>query len=77
MQVKNRLVQRELTSKLKLTIPFNTERKLVTVAYQVGGNGEGETVRLIVKGAPEYVVRKCTSRQTAKGELQAFNGRTE
>ena len=52
------LVERERAHELKTMIPFSTERKRMTVAY--GLPGEDQMVRVVVKGAPEYLVPLCT-----------------
>ena len=59
------LVERERKYKLKTVIPFSTERKMMTVAYELPGSSK---VRVVVKGAPEVVVPKCTHSLGSKGE---------
>lgn len=49
------LKQRESQDKLKLFIPFSPIRKRMVVAYQ----SQDEIVRVVVKGAPEYVAPMC------------------
>lgn len=39
-------------------LPFNPERKIMTVAYQV--NGEFSPVDVVIKGAPEAIIPLCT-----------------
>lgn len=57
------LAQREQEDKLKLLIPFSPTRKRMTVAYQGTDGG----VRLVVKGAPEYVIPMCVQQLDSNG----------
>jgi magnesium-transporting ATPase (P-type) len=54
------LVRRERAHKLRAMIPFSTDRKRMTVAYGLPEEEQGEMVRVVVKGAPEYLVPLCT-----------------
>ena len=65
------LVERERKYKLKTVIPFSTERKMMTVAYELPGN---KKVRVVVKGAPEFVIPKCTHSLGSKCEEELFDG---
>jgi len=53
-------------------IPFSSERKIMTVAYQFPG--EEQKVRVIVKGAPEYIIPKCTKELDASNDAVEFEG---
>jgi magnesium-transporting ATPase (P-type) len=53
-------------------IPFSSERKRMTVAYQLPG--EDGTVRVVVKGAPEYIVKLCTKELDQNDDPQDFEG---
>jgi len=55
--VQLRLEERERGYKLHTFIPFSSERRLMTVAYQLPHEN---VVRVVVKGAPEEVMRNCT-----------------
>lgn len=62
--VQDKLMEREREGegcyKLMTKIPFSSERKRMTTAYRL--NDRPDTVRIIVKGAPEYVVPMCTTK---------------
>jgi len=47
-----------LLFELKAWIPFSSERKVMTVAY-VDRNSDSNTVKVIMKGAPENVIEHC------------------
>ena len=66
------LVERERAHELKTMIPFSTERKRMTVAY--GLPGEDQMVRVVVKGAPEYLVPLCTQELDSSNEPNEFEG---
>ena len=66
------LVDRQRRYKLKTMIPFSTERKRMTVAYELPG--EDKIVRVIVKGAPEYLVPLCTKEIDSSMEPNEFDG---
>ena len=53
-----------------LWIPFSSDRKRMTVAYALKGDN---TVRLVVKGAPEYVVPMCNSKLNDFNQPEGFN----
>jgi magnesium-transporting ATPase (P-type) len=52
-----------------LWIPFSSDRKRMTVAYALNDN----VVRLVVKGAPEYVVPMCNSKLNDFNQAEGFN----
>lgn len=64
------LIQREQEDKLKLLIPFSPIRKRMTVAYQ----GQDGMVRVVVKGAPEYVVPMCVQQLDSNAAEVGFDG---
>ena len=72
--VQDALVDRERNYKLKTMIPFSSDRKRMTVAYELPGN---KKVRVVVKGAPEFVVPKCTHSLGSKCEEELFDGKGE
>lgn len=55
--VQDLLAEYNSNVEVELKIPFSSARKRMTVAYY---NRDTNTVRLIVKGAPEYLVPLCT-----------------
>ena len=56
--VQDLLIRRERDYKLLTMIPFSSTRKRMTVAYQIQ-YGDENTVRIVVKGAPEYIIPLC------------------
>ena len=50
------MVEREREYTLQASIPFSSTRKRRTVAYKLPSEN---TVRVVVKGAPEYIVNQC------------------
>lgn len=55
--VPTKLQNKELKSKQFTFIPFSSRRKRSLVAQQL----DEETVRIVVKGAPEYILNCCTA----------------
>lgn len=53
-------------------IPFNSERKKMTVAYRLPG--EAGIVRVVVKGAPENIIPSCVSELDASNDIVDFEG---
>lgn len=49
-------------------IPFDAERKMMTVA-----RGEAEGSKAYVKGAPDIVLKRCTHRTTLDGVIEPLN----
>lgn len=76
--VQDKLVEREREIpgercyKLMTKIPFSSERKRMTTAYRL--NDRPDTVRIVVKGAPEYVIPMCTTKLNDNGEAEGFDG---
>ena len=60
VSVQEKLVERERDYALQLWIPFSSDRKRMTVAYSL--KDQPQTVRLVVKGAPENIVPMCNSK---------------
>ena len=56
-------------------IPFSSDRKRMTVAYELPG-GEG-IVRVVVKGAPEYIIPLCTKELDSSNDANEFEGAGE
>lgn len=59
IEVQDLLSRRQRKSELQTKIPFGPERKRQLVAYKP--TEKSEYVRVVIKGAPEYVVPMCTS----------------
>ena len=70
--VQDQLVERERLFKLMTMIPFSSERKRMTVAYRLPG--EDGTVRVVVKGAPEYIIPVCTKELDSSNDPNEFEG---
>ena len=70
--IQDELVNRERNFKLETMIPFSSERKKMTVAYRLPG-GDG-TVRVVVKGAPEYIIPACTKELDSSNDPNEFEG---
>ena len=66
------LIQREREFKLKTMIPFSSERKIMSVAYQLPG--EDGIVRVVIKGAPEMVIPLCTKELDSSNDPNEFDG---
>ena len=71
--VQEKLIEREREHGLQLWIPFSSERKRMTVAYTL--KDYPDIVRLVVKGAPEYIIPMCTSKLDSLNKLVIFNGK--
>jgi magnesium-transporting ATPase (P-type) len=61
------LAKRSRESYIETNIPFGPVRKRQVVAVKMDKNG-GDTVRVVVKGAPEYVLAKCDQYITWEGD---------
>ena len=72
VNVQDKLIERENQQELMLWIPFSSDRKRMTVAYTL--KEDPETVRLVTKGAPEYIVRMCSSYLNDFKQGTPFNG---
>ena len=57
-------------TEIELKIPFSSVRKRMTVAFF---QKEANVVRLIVKGAPEYIIPLCTKQLSDIGIPNDFN----
>jgi len=59
--VQDRFLDRENENKWKLVayIPFSSERRVMTVAY-INLEEDAGTVKVVMKGAPEEIVSRCT-----------------
>lgn len=68
--VQEMMVRREREFKLLTEIPFCPIRKRMTVAYLLP---EGNKVRVVCKGAPEYLVPMCTRSLNHFGEEEDFS----
>lgn len=68
------LINRENNYKLMSWIPFSSERRCMTVAFQIQDEHGNDVVRVIMKGAPETVIRKCSAKLDAYCESAHFEG---
>jgi magnesium-transporting ATPase (P-type) len=66
-------VQRERMFKLKATVPFSSERKRMTVAYQMTVDDK-KIVRVVVKGAPESLIKLCVATKDTSNQRKEFEG---
>jgi P-type Ca2+ transporter type 2C len=66
--VQDLLVKRERTQPLRTLIPFSSIRKRMVVAYQTSE----DTVRIVVKGAPEFVIPMCTQQLDDINDTKEF-----
>lgn len=65
------MIYRERSLVLEAKIPFSSERKRMTVCYKIP---DLNIVRVVVKGAPEYVIRRCITEKDSSNELVYFEG---
>ena len=73
VNVQEKLIERESEGvSLKLWIPFSSDRKRMTVAYTLAD--QPDTVRLVVKGAPEFLVRMCSTKLDSFKQPSGFGG---
>ena len=66
------LIQRERQYKLKTLIPFSSERKIMTCAYQLPG--DDGIIRVVIKGAPENIIPLCTKELDSSNDPNEFAG---
>jgi magnesium-transporting ATPase (P-type) len=52
------------------TVPFSSSRRRMTVAYKI----DDETVRVVVKGAPEEIIPRCITEKNSSNERLEFEG---
>lgn len=71
MPVHELFVKRERDCHLEATAPFSSGRMCMTVAYKLTEE-DGEKVRVIVKGAPEVVIKMCSSAKNMDNETFDF-----
>ena len=60
------------TDRIVATIPFNSKRKKATTAVLLPG-GHDDTVRVFVKGAPEYMLDLCTEFIASDGAVKKLD----
>jgi len=70
--VQEKLVERERDHILQLWIPFSSDRKRMTVAYSL--KDQPDRVRIVIKGAPEYIVPLCNSKLNEFAAPAGFAG---
>lgn len=68
MPVHELFVKRERDCHLEATVPFSSGRMCMTVAYKLTEEDGEEKVRVIVKGAPEVVVKMCSRAKNMDNE---------
>lgn len=68
--VQLRLEEREKDFKLYSCIPFSSYRRMMTVAYQIPNT---DIVRVVVKGAPEEIIPRCTQELDRDNETRQFS----
>lgn len=56
--VQHELIEKETNFQLLTLIPFSPETKIMITAHKKIVNGQA-FVRIVVKGAPEYVLQSC------------------
>lgn len=56
INVMEKLAHRDHSATVRTVIPFSSVRKRMVVAYKISE----ETVRVVVKGAPEEIMPMCT-----------------
>lgn len=71
--VQDLFIQRERSYKLLAAAPFASDRRRMTVAYQITEDGTTK-VRVVVKGAPEDLIPLCNSQKTSSNERIEFEG---
>ena len=69
---REREIEGENCNKLMSWIPFSSDRKRMTVAYRLRENLD--IVRVIVKGAPEFVTPMCSSKLDSFNQAVNFDG---
>jgi len=81
MVVQDLFVKREREQKLMASAPFSSARMCMTVAYLISeinnDNEKVEKVRVVVKGAPEIIVKNCISAKDMNNETVAFDEHRE
>lgn len=65
------MTKRQRESEHECTIPFNPKRKRMTTVYRLGKGCD--TVRVVVKGAPEYIMPYCNSQLDSQGNIVSLN----
>jgi len=79
--VQDLFVKREREQKLMASAPFSSARMCMTVAYLISeinnDNEKVEKVRVVVKGAPEIIVKNCISAKDMNNETVAFDEHRE
>lgn len=59
VEVQDLLVKRQRESILETHLPFSPERKRQLVAIRP--HADAENIRIVIKGAPEYIIHMCLS----------------
>ena len=69
---REREIPTEQCYKLMTKIPFSSDRKRMTVAYSL--KDQPDRVRIVIKGAPEYIVPLCNSKLNEFAAPAGFAG---
>jgi magnesium-transporting ATPase (P-type) len=74
VELNDKLVDRERNWELITKIPFDPKTKRMTKIYKKIFPEVSDTMRIVTKGAPEEVIKKCTMKLTSNDEEIDFNG---
>ncbi len=67
IEISAMMIQRQRVSTLETNIPFGPIRKRQVVA--VRPSKDHNYVRIVVKGAPEYIINSCTHQMDSEGNV--------
>jgi len=68
--IQDRFIQAHHQNEVKLKSPFCSLRKSMTVVHRL----DNQTIRVVMKGAPEVLVPLSTRLLNANNQLQQFDG---
>jgi magnesium-transporting ATPase (P-type) len=71
IEVQDLLVQKSRNSILETHLPFSPERKRQLVAYRP--DASADYIRIIIKGAPEYILPMCLSQLSETGSESSMS----
>jgi Ca2+-transporting ATPase len=74
VELNDKLVDRERNWELITKIPFDPKTKSMTLVYRQTFPELASTIRIVMKGAPEMVVKKCTYKLSSNDEEIDFHG---
>ena len=72
IDIQEKMMQMARYCHVECDIPFNSNRKRMMTAVKIQMNGE-EIVRVVVKGAPEYVIPMCRTRLTDQMDVEEMD----